>query len=72
MVFIAKVVLALIVLAIAAQQLSNYYSIVIVGNYITNGSIGGIILTGVAWPLATLLIAGAALWGIIKFDPKSI
>lgn len=69
---IFKSLLALLVLAIAAQQLKLYYDTVVVGNYVANAAIGSTIVTGVIWPLAVIALTVFAIRMIYTFDPKSI
>lgn len=67
-----KFLLCLVVLAIAAQQLSVYYNVVVVGTFLKNAPIANAILGGVAWPVAVVAIGGFLIYKIVKFNPKSI
>jgi len=72
MVKIVKLLLCLVVLAIAVQQLTLYYNLIVVGTLIKNASLANIIISAVVWPIAVVSIGGYAIFKIVKFDPKSL
>lgn len=67
---ILKVIVAVIIIAIAANQLHMYYNIVILGSYVTTAPIHLVIITGILWPILVLLLASWLLKLVYKFDYK--
>lgn len=68
---LAKIVGIVVVLGIAVQLGSVYYSTILMGGYFDNASAGSSIIVGVGAPIAIVACAFFLIRSIIRFDPKS-
>lgn len=64
---IVKAVLVVLVLAVAANQASMYYNIVVAGPYMSVAPIHLQIITGGLWPVLVILIGWLVIKTIVKF-----
>ncbi len=69
MIVLVKVVLAILVVALAAQQLVMYNNIILMGSYLTVAPIHLKIIAGLLWPLVVVVGGGMLIWFIVKFNP---
>lgn len=67
MLTIGKLVLALLILALAGQQLINYYDIVVVGTFTSTAAFHQLVIVGLVWPVVVVAVAGFLLWKIVTF-----
>lgn len=70
--FIVKLVAIVLVVALAAQQASMYYNIVVVGSYMSVAPIHLQIITGGLWPIVILLATVFSIRFIVKFKPSDL
>lgn len=69
---VVKVVLALLVLALAGQQLVMYYEIVVAGTFTSSAAFHQFVITVILWPLVVVLVAFVLLRAIVTFKPSSL
>ena len=69
---IAKIISVVVVLGIAVQLGSVYYSTILMGGYFDNVSLGSSIIVGLGAPIAIILVAFFLVRAIVRFDPKSL
>lgn len=67
MLIIIKAVLVVFVLALAAQQASMYYKIVVIGSYMSVAPIHLQIITGALWPILMIAFVYYVISAIVKF-----
>jgi hypothetical protein len=68
----AKIFLVVVVLGLAVQLGSVYYSTILMGGYFDNASLGSSIIVGVGAPIAIVAATFFLIRAIIRFDPKSL